>query len=312
MFSKKGFSIAELLVVLAIIGIVISIVFSVYKPHRLLEEKNAKYKNLAVYNALHDAVYEIVQSKEDADNPFKADTPEAAATRLCNGLVSYINTLEDRCSTSPYMNDIYGYMATSSNINFKTMVTSQMTTQNGMKIYLSRMFTTADGLKYFIIHVDINALDHTNTSHMIMYDAAKKKHPDVFSYAAIPTGHVIPIGLLEYDIRYLPTYVKYRSGNNKVYSPAYSYRRAKNVAWGFYQTGNTADLYNEYVAETYNDKIRADLDSHFSCLYSFNYGSSPKYPETYAGGAISECQSPDGTQTYSCELAIERPKVSAR
>ena len=196
MFSKKGFSLPEVLIVLAITGIVISTVFAVYKPHRLLEEKNAKYKNLAVYNALNDAVYELVQSKEDGVNPFNADTPEAGGTKLCKGLVSYINTLEDRCSTSPYMNDIYGYMATSSNINFKTMVTSQMTTQNGMKIYLSRMFTTADGLKYFIIHVDINALDHTNTSHMIMYDAAKKKHPDVFSYAAIPTGHVIPIGLL--------------------------------------------------------------------------------------------------------------------
>lgn len=40
--------------------------------------------------------------------------------------------------------------------------------------------------------------------------------PDVFAFAILPTGDVIPMGIAEYDAKFLPTRISYRE-NKSIY-----------------------------------------------------------------------------------------------
>ena len=323
---RKAFTLAEVMLFLMITAAVISIMFATTKPKQYLDQKAVKTKYATAYDALNIAAFDMVY--KDETNPFII-TEEDKNTgntdhyqKLCKQIASYVNNSSEACRIPALSNNVT-YLK-NEDVDFKTL-TPNIESLTGMKFYFSQLITddklpveersyydakTPDfTLQFFMVYVDVNGTEYPNRAHTIKYDQEKKKMPDVFAFAILPTGDVIPMGIAEYDAKFLPTRISYRENKSIYFSPYYSYRQAKHAAWHWYSPSDTNTKFKKTLSYTYNDYIREIMERNGTQLYNFN--KDKIYPETYDSDLYQKCEIPAGSAfTYydMCGLAFDTPK----
>jgi hypothetical protein len=159
-----------------------------------------------------------------------------------------------------------------------------------------------------MVYVDINGKENQKKPHVVKFDKSGKENPDVFAFAVIPTGEAIPMGIAEYNEKYLPIKIGYRKNHSTYYSPeTYSYRKAKQLAWKYYTT-STTPYFSETISFTYNDCIREILERNGSKLYSFTkyrlFEESYKKSDVYAN-----CAPESGTALTRYDVCSLHPQT---
>ena len=273
---KPAFTLAEIALFFMVVAVLLSILFTTIKPQQVIADKNVKYKYAAAYEALNLAIYDM--GKEENTDPFLKinNDPKKGFKKLCKGLTEYINTETTNCS-KPIKNNV-AYMK-DENFDFRT-IDPNFTALNGMKFYISELITddiipNTDRsyyneenpdftLKFYMIYVDLNGKDDPNRPLSIAYDLKGKRHPHVYAFAVIPTGDAIPMGIAEYNIKYLQTRIAYKEDHSVYYSPYYSLRQAKHAAWNWYNPADQNITFHEKISFTYNDYIKEILQRHSS------------------------------------------------
>lgn len=318
---KSAFTLAEIFIFLIIVSVLISILFVSWKPKQAVAAKNVKYKYAAVYDALNIALYGL--SDKDDTNPFvvEDDDPVKGFKKLCNGLADYINTSETNCDIQPLSTNVA--YAKDENFDFKNLK-PHLTSLTGINFYISELikddkepknersyFNAANpeyDLKFYMVYADINAKDNHNRVHSIKYTGKDGDVPDVFAFAVIPTGAAIPMGVAEYNIKYVQTKIVFSDSNGEYYSPLYSYAQAKHTAWGWYGSGNSEKSFKEKISFTYNDFIKEILQRKSSQLYKFQEASDLE--KTFTNPLFSKCVPPYGTplKPYDmCRIMVDTP-----
>lgn len=322
---KPAFNLGELMFFLIIVSIILSIIFTAVKPRQAIQDKKVRYNYAAAYDALNLAFFDM--AAEDATNPFKAEAtaPGTGFSTLCNGLAGYINTEAENCGSAP-VSDTVAYMQ-NEDFDFNT-ITPHMTALNGMNFYISNIIkdnVTPDtsksyysaenptyNLEFFMLYVDLDGKEFKNKPHTVKYDSSGKNHPKVFAFAVIPTGDVIPIGIAEYNIKYLQTRVAYRENKYTYFTSYYSLRDAKRAAWNLYSSSGANLKFKEKMSFTYNDYVKEILQRNGSQLYKFSTDGS--YTETSSVGLYSKCRPPSGTPltVYDmCRITVDTPNFGA-
>lgn len=313
---KPAFTLAEIVIFFIVISILLSILFTAFKPAKIIADKNVKYKYAAAYDALNLAIYDMVA--DENTNPFtKIDNDSKKGfKKLCTGLSNYINANSTSC-TQPIKANV-AYMK-DENFDFRT-IEPNITALNGMKFYISELITdditpNTDRsyynsenpdftLNFYMIYADLNGLEDQKRPHAIAYDPKSTRHPNVYAFAVIPTGEAIPMGIAEYNVKYLQTRVAYKENHAIYYSPYYSLRQAKHAAWNWYnQTGGDI-TFKEKISFTYNDYIKEILERHASQLYKFNQNNI--FPETFDNSMMSKCSPVEALTVYDmCGITID-------
>lgn len=321
---KSAFSLAEVMIFLVVVSILLTVLFVVSKPQQALSDKNVKYRYAAAYDALNLATFDLLGKEET--NPFYNDNdPVKGFKKLCTGLAEYINNDEDVNCNSPLSNNVA--FLQNENFDFKT-IQPNFTALNGMKFYISQLITddvtpntnrsyynSEDPnftLKFFMVYVDLNGKDYQARPHSIIAQDGKNKNPDVFAFAVIPTGDAIPIGIAEYNIKYLQTRVSYKENHYVYFSPYYSLREAKNRAWNWYAPSHPNKEFKQTLSFTYNDFVKEILERHSSQLYKFNKDGA--FPTTYSDGISTKCVPTSGTALTAydmCGINVETPNFGA-
>ncbi len=308
---KSAFTLGEVMIFFVVVSILLSILFVSIKPKQAVSNKSVKLKYAAAYDALNIAIYDILY--KDETNPFvSSDGAPAGFRKLCTGLAEYINTDSVNCNTP--LNQNVTYMK-NENTDFKNLKPN-LVSLTGMKFYISDLITDNTTifdeypdfkLQFFMVYVDLNGTDNSKRPHTIMYDTSGKTNPDVFAFAVIPTGEAIPMGIAEYNIKYLSTRVSYKDNKVIYYSPYYSYREAKHAAWNWYK--NNGDYkFIKTLSFTYNDYIRNVLKRNNTQLYKFNQHN--EFKNTYNSGLLQKCRPQSGTLLTSfdlCGITVDTP-----
>lgn len=313
---KPAFTLAEIALFFMVVAILLSILFTTIKPQQVIADKNVKYKYAAAYEALNLAIYDM--GKEENTDPFLKinNDPKKGFKKLCKGLTEYINTETTNCS-KPIKNNV-AYMK-DENFDFRT-IDPNFTALNGMKFYISELITddiipNTDRsyyneenpdftLKFYMIYVDLNGKDDPNRPHSIAYDLKGKRHPHVYAFAVIPTGDAIPMGIAEYNIKYLQTRIAYKEDHSVYYSPYYSLRQAKHAAWNWYNPADQNITFHEKISFTYNDYIKEILQRHSSQLYKFNQENL--FQETFDTNMLSKCNPIEALTVYdTCAITVD-------
>ncbi|MGN0032146.1 MAG: type II secretion system protein [Candidatus Gastranaerophilaceae bacterium] len=343
MKARKAFTLVEVMIFLVTVAILLAVIFMALKPQQVVQERKARLRYAQAYDALNLAVYDLVTS--ETDNPFERQglqviqeghEAEFYFNKMCTGLVKYINAESSNCSPVKVLSNSsttkqWTYM-TREDVDMRN-ITPQIVAVNGMKFYITRMIeakvnkesqsrvapTPPDfDLKFFMVYVDIDGEENSKRPHTIQYDPKKKIYPSVFAFAVIPTGEAIPIGLAEHDMTYLQTRVAYVEDHTVLYSPYYSYHRAKHAAWGVYSTA----LYNlkrlpplkEKISATYNDHIKYVLVRNRSALYKFLTGDyKDDFQLYYEEPPYGKCIPTGSTLTPydKCSINYETPNFGA-
>ncbi len=313
---KPAFTLAEIALFFMVVAILLSILFTTIKPQQVIADKNVKYKYAAAYEALNLAIYDM--GKEENTDPFLKinNDPKKGFKKLCKGLTEYINTETTNCS-KPIKNNV-AHMK-DENFDFRT-IDPNFTALNGMKFYISELITddiipNTDRsyyneenpdftLKFYMIYVDLNGKDDPNRPHSIAYDLKGKRHPHVYAFAVIPTGDAIPMGIAEYNIKYLQTRIAYKEDHSVYYSPYYSLRQAKHAAWNWYNPADQNITFHEKISFTYNDYIKEILQRHSSQLYKFNQENL--FQETFDTNMLSKCNPIEALTVYdTCAITVD-------
>lgn len=313
---KPAFTLAEIALFFMVVAVLLSILFTTIKPQQVIADKNVKYKYAAAYEALNLAIYDM--GKEENTDPFLKinKDPKKGFKKLCKGLTEYINTETTNCS-KPIKNNV-AYMK-NENFDFRT-IDPNFTALNGMKFYISELITddiipNTDRsyyneenpdftLKFYMIYVDLNGKDDPNRPHSIAYDLKGKRHPHVYAFAVIPTGDAIPMGIAEYNIKYLQTRIAYKEDHSVYYSPYYSLRQAKHAAWNWYNPADQNITFHEKISFTYNDYIKEILQRHSSQLYKFNQENL--FQETFDTNMLSKCNPIEALTVYDmCAITVD-------
>ncbi len=326
---RKAFTLAEVILCLVIAGILIAITFTTTKPKQYLDQKSIKTKYATVYDALNLATYDLAY--KDETNPFIITSADNAAgindpyKKLCKGLASYINTDSASCNIPALSNNVT-YLK-HEDIDFSKL-TPNLESLTGVKFYISEIIrdnkypamersyynpeTPNFTLQFFMVYVDLNGTEYPNRPHTIKVDQTEKKMPDVFAFAIIPTGAAIPMGVAEYDSKFFSARLSYTENKAKYYSPYYSYRQAKHLAWGWYSPNGENIQFKKTLSYTYNDYIKEILERNNTQLYDFNKKNI--YPEKYDEALFTKCNPPAGTlltRYDMCAIAVDTPKFGA-
>ena len=287
--NKSGFTLAEMLCALAIVGILTALALTVMKP---AEKSAMKYLYMNAYTALEKAFYNATIDgcepfsdlpDEDGNSPVHSETQDTGTKNLCEGLTTYINTTSnvktdeddfaDSCSDTKLADikgDDFSSDAVRNNIQF--------TATNGMEFYISkRLHSVEHGFYFYLVFVDINGKKAPNSLEYTYkggkeaddYDESdpderEQKYkdriePDIFAFALLDTGKICPIGIAEYDSNILTARFAYFKSNGEILytKKSMAYYQAKGAAWGYYNAGGpNLDTYNEDEPFTMNDVIR--------------------------------------------------------
>ena len=231
---KKGFSTAEILIVLVIVGVISVAMFTIIRPNDKVYGKLA-YK---AYNILSTATYNINEDarvhnenlynqaiasgssvNEDELREFPKDI-----TDFCNKLAAldegYINTSYTNCSnilssSTDFVDD-----------NGKVIANPTFIASNGMKFYLFEKDWT---LEAYFMFVDINGAKKPNN-----VNSAESKKTDMIPFLISMTdGTILPAGIAQYDGTYLIGKVIYSNPNlQKGDSAPMNIKSAMNSAFG--------------------------------------------------------------------------------
>lgn len=313
---KPAFTLVEIAIFFMVVAVLLSILFTTIKPQQVIADKNVKYKYAAAYEALNLAIYDM--GKEENTDPFLKinNDPKKGFKKLCTGLAEYINTSSSNCTT-PINNNV-AYMK-DENFDFRT-IEPNLTALNGIKFYISKLITdditpNIDRsyyneenpdftLKFYMVYADLNGQEDQNRPHSIKYDSKGTRHPHVYAFAVIPTGEAIPMGIAEYNIKYLQTRVAYRENHAVYYSQNYSLRQAKHAAWDWYNPTGSNIKFHEKISFTYNDYIKEILQRHSSQLYKFNQENL--FQETFDTNMLSKCNPIEALTVYDmCAISVD-------
>ena len=216
--KKRGFTLAELLIVLGITGVIAAVVLPLAAG--LLPDKN-KMMYLKVYDELGRNISHIASDSSlfpvcintGSENIGCQDHPLLNTVRpsskkfdssnyegnkkLCNLLAFNMNAESTKCSDSSYSFD-----SSSFNSDFNT--NKSFTTQNGMEWWIVPQVNTKGGgnAEYQTdIYVDV---DSSDKSPNCIYDSESCKNPDRFKFLLAADGTVIPadpMGLMYIETR---------------------------------------------------------------------------------------------------------------
>ena len=281
--NKSGFTIAETLVCLGIIGIILIFALTSMKPN----QKAMKYLYRNTLTSLNRAYYNGILQGFD---PFKedlthSDTSDYGTEQLCRALSSFIN------STDTTMENGKDYSASCSPTKITSELGNEFRKENiqfiasgsGMKFYLTNLLNIQEGeVPFYLIFVDINGDRGPNR---MTFDVKQKVIPDIYAFAVISKSlYVVPLGIPEYDTRILSTRIAYFSDQgDEVYTKiSKPYYQSKGEAWGYYSS--TSDVmkdpvkaYQEEEANTMNDYIRSKIKSESLIVKDFPDFTQPPY-----------------------------------
>lgn len=209
---KKAFTIPEILIVLAIVGVIVVLMLTMVKPDSNL--LNLQY--MKAYNTLSVASYNIYNDTFKNNNSvmYKDD-------QLCTALTEYINTAKDSTCNADYV-PIDDKSITDSKIKFVS--------SNDMRFYMTKAFKltgAVDEAMHRIIWVDINGNRPPNTSVWTENTPA-----DIVAFDINDFGEVIPLGYPKIDERYMIARVVFPDDELNEGSRAISYTSALSKAFG--------------------------------------------------------------------------------
>ena len=221
MKKEKAFTLAELMMVFVVIGIIASIAVVTIKPF----EKSVKYLYYRMYNVINTAIYNAMFTRAE----FPVDSND-----FCTALLEFINSNENHC-------DIARNVSLSDTEYPEDKV--QIFASNGVRLYIA---ANADGspfthtevetsgisvtYKYFVVIADLNAEKGPNTAQWKENEMA-----DIVAFVVTDSTEVVPVGYPEVDTRYMFARVVYPPVDDDPesnLSEAVSYYEAKNRAWG--------------------------------------------------------------------------------
>lgn len=290
---KKAFTLAETLICIAIIGFLFVATMISRKPN----DKPIRILYSNVYQNISDAYYNGMGKVSDSpfllNDPSKvthSSTKDTGAKLICEGMIQFINSKTDE----DYCKDTKLVSAVGRDLDF-TDDKVQFIANNGMKFYISKFYQdTADAeASFYLLFVDINGDDRPNS---MSYKRDGKLAPDIFAFALLPNLRVVPMGLPEYDKKFmLASSVYYNEQGNPVYNASVPYYQAKIMAWDMKKDKLVKDgkyIYDTSIPFSMNDKIRSDIDEG-SILQTQkpNYDSIPyfvSYDETHCAPDASD------------------------
>ena len=337
MKNKQGFTLAELLIVLGIIGFLSAAAVTTIKPW----DKGIRFLYSNTYYALDRAFYNASQNEMMTDpktyDPFyvpnkgeaartHSDTKDDGALALCRALTAYINPV-DRTSCR----ETKITKANALDTDFKSE-NVQFVATNGVHYYITRNLkfkvndNSLDNIDnaikdshFYLIFADMNGDKFPNTALYQPYDAAKKqkeKDPDIFAFAALEnTKRIVPLGAPEFNPKYMMARFVYTEtkGENEeeyVFSPtSKTYVEIKAQAWNFYNDSNANDSNGYYnlpifdEALSYNDYVRLVIEKLYpnNNIYK-NYLSWEAMKELVQGSGGSENENKlQSDEPYKCQ-----------
>lgn len=281
---KKAFTLAELLIVFVVIGIIIALGVSTVKPW----EKAYKYAYLRIYNALSLSLYNHMINPSE-DNAF----PENA-NKLCEALLEYINTAdhiddpEKFCKSGSHFGDNPPTAADFTEDALKNRVTIKAS--NGVRLWIGAKnngvehsmtvtqnidgTTETDKVKFFYVYADLNGDRKPNTPVW-----SQNQMADIVAFALTDKYIVIPLGYPEIDSRYLEAHVVYPTfdssgeedlstytGDEDVTSDAMTYYEAKVQAFDLNDDGEIDTSIGNVMTYDFNDDL--DNDSPFKVKHT--------------------------------------------
>ena len=306
--KKTGFTIAEILISLVVVGVITGFAINIFRPF----DKSYKYLYSNAYysldRALYNATMTYIPENEYNREPFQETarnavtgqaitvTPQMGAQRLCRALTEYINTVSTNCNAAP---------SDSAGADGIFSTTPSFITNNGMRFWISRRYPDNgdNRTKFFVIYADLNGTKPPNSMRYEEGNGANQnrtRDPDVFAFAALPMGRVCPIGVPEVEPRYLTTRTKYIDENMEVayssdsqdqnFNSAFSLASQPMIynmaqAWGYYISGDEADD-NIPIPDaplSYNGYIRSVIGN--SAIYGFLNGRTMRsyFNNRYSG-----------------------------
>lgn len=284
---KNGFTLAEIVIAMAIIGIITAIALTTLKPAK----SAVKYLYMNAYNTVGLAYYNgfvlgynpFSDKDVDGNAAVHSETKDTGAEILCRALTSYINTKDNVKDSS--VKDVNGIAKDYSASCSSTKITSpnadsftdekvQFVANNGMKYYISNLIKD-DDIKFYLVFIDTNGDKRPNS-----FDYRKKtvedddgntkeviqEWPDIYSFALLETGRIVPLGIPEYDPMVLSARFVYfdNEGESLYYKKSLAYYQAKGAAWGYYSNKTEPDEYDESDPLTLNDLIRKKIEAAYA------------------------------------------------
>lgn len=271
--KKCGFTVAETLIVLGIIGILILAAVTAIKPF----DKSVQYLYSNAVISLDRAYYNAI-GVTGADDPFDVPasdhnglTKDVGAERVCKALIRYINPVDKANSCKD--DRIVSPMAD----NFPDDKI-QFVSLNGMRFYTSGLIegetANNESISFYVVFVDINGESGRGSAEYIpagKKDAngkeMKQKNPDIFAFAVLPIGRIVPLGAPEVDTTFMTTRISYLNEEQETRFTTVSkpYYQTKADAWNYYTgSGSNTNIISADVPYTYNDAIRTILNNKYS------------------------------------------------
>ena len=323
---KKAFTLAELMIVFIIIGIIIALGVSTVKPW----EKAYKYAYLRIYNALSLAIYNhMINTKEDNAFPENAD-------KLCEALLEYINTAdhiddpEAFCKSGNHFGDTPPTAADFTEAALADKVTIKAS--NGVRLWIGAKnsgvehsmtatqniggTTETDTVKFFYVYADLNGDRKPNSPVWSPNNMA-----DIVAFAITDKFIVVPLGYPEIDSRYLEAHVVYPTfdaptgeedtssytGDEDITSDAMTYYEAKVQAFDLNDDGNIDTSIGNVLTYDFNsDFSNSNLfkvkhkDGSYKPDVKANYNSYYETPPTFD---VNQCVS-TGYNEPVCSVKI--------
>lgn len=272
--KNYGFTLAEIIIAMAIIGIITTLALTTLKPAK----SATKYLYMNAFNSLGVAYYNGFTlgynpfSEKDAEgtqNAVHSSANDTGAEILCRALTSYINTKDNvrdpNDSNKDFSASCSSTKITSPNADSFTDDKVQFIANNGMKYYISDLISD-DDIKFYLVFADTNGDKKPNSFEYIKKtkdDGTEviEQWPDIYSFAMLETGRIVPLGIPEYDQTVLSARFVYfdEEGNSLYFKKSLPYYQAKGAAWGFYSDRANQDEYDESDPITLNDLIRKKI-----------------------------------------------------
>ena len=205
MQNKKAFTLAELLFVFVIIGIIASVGMVTVKPW----ERAYKYSYMRIYNALSTAIYNYMTTTTETE-PFPP-----TREKFCTALTKYINTSQS-CKRGTFLTDTPTEYSFTRKDKDATAYLS-----NGAKMWIAadesnKPFTytqqitddISDTIRYYLVYIDLNGDVGPNTT-VFSITGKTRRLPDIVAFAVTDKAIVIPLGYPKVDQRYLAAHLMY-------------------------------------------------------------------------------------------------------
>ncbi len=248
--NKKAYNLAELVLVIAIIGLVLILLYKTIRP----SYKAVPLAYSRVYTSLDDAVYNSFEKLREINGIFPgADgnpDPYKSAQQLCRLIATdpaqpegegYINTIFYNCAqnfktapaymTGNFFNDDNIAFIAANSMKFYISPLQQVRVKNGVSKKQSLT------VRYFIVWVDLNGKKGPNSAFV-----NKKGIIDIVPFIVTTRGTVMPAGYPTTDATYFTAYVQYPIDSTPMSSRSRTYYDAQSAAFN----GREYPFYDEF------------------------------------------------------------------